>query len=52
MSDQPARIPIHVRDVDAATWRELRAEAVRRDLPVGQLLSEVIRAWLAQQPRP
>jgi hypothetical protein len=50
MPDQPARTNIHVRDVDTATWRELRAEAVRRGVPVGQLLSQAIREWLAQQP--
>lgn len=51
MPDQPDRTNIHVRDVDAATWRAIRAEAVRRGVPVGQLLSQVLREWLAAQDR-
>lgn len=49
MTDHPDRINLHVRDVDAAAWQALRVEALKRRQPVGQLLSEVLREWLARQ---
>lgn len=36
-----------VRGLDPALWRELRAVAVRSGMPVGELLNDIIRAFLA-----
>lgn len=41
-----------VRNVDPELWRELRAEAVRRGLKVGELLNQVIQHWLLQKDKP
>lgn len=40
--------PTMVRNLDAETWRQIRAEAVRHDLSGGALLSLIAREWLAE----
>lgn len=38
---------VNVRGVDEHLWRELRAAAVRRNTPLGALLNDIVRQWLA-----
>jgi hypothetical protein len=41
--------------VDEQTWREVRAEAIRRGMTTGALLSAILREWLecrGQAPAP
>lgn len=40
---------ITVRNVDEQLWLQFRAEAVRRNVSVGALLNDAIRAWLERQ---
>ena len=40
---------LRIRNVDRDIWRQFRAEAVRRGVPVGALLTEVISQWLSKQ---
>lgn len=40
---------IVVRRVDADTWIRVRAEAVKRRVDTGELLTEILREWLARQ---
>ena len=37
---------LSVRDVDAALWRQLRVVAMLRGVKVGELLNDILRAWL------
>lgn len=48
MNDEALR-RLEIRGVSAPVWRQIRAEAVRRNVPVGQLVTEILRAWLDQQ---
>lgn len=41
MSDQT-----NVRGIDPVLWREIRAEAVRHELPAGALLNTILHEWL------
>ena len=41
--------PIFLRGVSEALWQAIRIEALRRNVPVGQLVSDILRAWLDQQ---
>jgi hypothetical protein len=38
-----------VRDLDADLWRQLRMAALSQGVPVGQLLNQIIRDWLAKR---
>jgi hypothetical protein len=38
-----------VRSMNGTVWREFRAEAVRRGVTAGALLTEIISEWLARQ---
>jgi hypothetical protein len=40
---------VNVRNMDIETWRRFRAEATLRRQPAGQLLSQVLREWLAKE---
>ena len=48
MNDESLR-RLEIRGVSAPVWRQIRAEAVRRNVPVGQFVSDILRAWLDQQ---
>ena len=50
MTDRPA--PLMIRGVDPNLWHEVRVEAVKRKLPVGALLNEILRAWLERRKHP
>ena len=41
--------PIFLRGVSEALWQSIRIEALKRRAPVGQLVSEILRAWLDQR---
>ncbi len=49
MEEERSAEKVTVRGFDPALWRELRAEAIRRGLSGGQLLSQIVREWLARQ---
>lgn len=38
-----------VRGVDPDLWRDVRLEALKRRLTMGQILTEILREWLARQ---
>ncbi len=40
---------ISIKDVDEASFRYLKAEAVRKGLKVGQAASEAFRLWVANE---
>ena len=44
-------MPSHtsVRDLDPDLWRQLRAAALMQGVPVGQLLNQIIKDWLAKK---
>jgi hypothetical protein len=44
----PAPAPFMVRGIDPELWHRLRVEALKRKLPVGALLNEILREWLAR----
>ena len=43
-----ASIQVTIKNVDADAFSELKAEAVRKKLPVGKALSLAIENWLAE----
>ena len=43
-----ANIQVTIKNVDADAFSELKAEAVRKKLPVGKALSLAIENWLAE----
>ena len=43
--------PVNVRGLDMVLWRRFRAAAVVRNVPVGELLNEIIRSWLELHDR-
>lgn len=42
----PEPSPMMVRNLDPDLVREVRAEAIRRQITTGELLNEIIRAWI------
>ena len=40
---------VYIRNVDRAVWQAVRIEALKRRVPVGQLVTEILRAWLDQR---
>jgi hypothetical protein len=42
---------LHVRGVDPDLWHQLRVEAVRGHLTLGQALNQAITHWLAHQQK-
>jgi|KBSMisStaDraftv2_1062788.scaffolds.fasta_scaffold720951_3 hypothetical protein len=40
---------VNVRGVDGDLWRQLRSVAVMRGVPLGALLNQIVREWLAAQ---
>jgi hypothetical protein len=38
-----------LRGADPRLWRELRLEAVRRDVAMGVLFNEILREWLERR---
>ena len=43
------RVSISIKDVDESAFRNLKAEAVRRGMRIGDAASEAFRAWIASQ---
>ena len=41
---------VNVRGIDGDLWRRLRSVAVLRHVPLGKLLNDIIRQWLAANP--
>lgn len=41
---------VNIRNIDADLWRRLRAVAVVRQVPLGELVNQLIREYLAAQP--
>ena len=39
-------VEIHTRNVPRDKWLELKAEAARRELELGPMLGEMIKAWM------
>lgn len=39
---------VNVRGLDGDLWRQLRAIAIVRQVPIGTLLNEIIREWLGK----
>ena len=39
----------NIRGLDPVVWREIRAEAVRRDVTIGAFVSSILREWLRAQ---
>ncbi len=42
---------ISIKDVDETSFRNLKAEAVRKGLKVGQAASEAFRLWVANETK-
>ncbi len=42
---------ISIKDVDEASFRNLKAEAVRKGLKVGQAASEAFRLWVTNESK-
>jgi len=40
---------INVKDVDENTWRHFMAQAIIRGVKAGELLSKVLKDWLAKE---
>lgn len=40
---------VNVRGLDPDLWRELRIAALAQGVPVGPLLNQIIREWLAKR---
>ena len=47
-----AKIQVTVKNVDEEAFSELKAEAVRKKLPVGIALSLAIEKWLSESKKP
>ena len=47
-----ASIQVTIKNVDADAFSELKAEAVRKKLPVGSALSLAIENWLSESRKP
>jgi hypothetical protein len=41
-----------LRGADPKLWRELRLEAIRRDVAMGVLFNEILREWLERRGIP
>jgi predicted DNA-binding ribbon-helix-helix protein len=42
---------LQVRGIERPLWAQLKAQAALRSVPIGRLLNEIIREWLAQHGR-
>lgn len=41
---------VQIRGVDQNVWRQFRSAVVLDGRPLGQVLTEILRNWLAQRP--
>ena len=42
----PSANRLTIRGIDRDTYHQVQMEALKRRVPVGQLVSEILRAWL------
>jgi hypothetical protein len=47
VTDRPA--PLMIRGVDPDLWHAVRVEALKRKLTAGEMLNEILRAWLERE---
>jgi hypothetical protein len=41
-NDNTEEVIVSIRSVDAEVWKKFKMEAVKRDIPLGELLSQIV----------